>query len=50
MLRSYKYLQAEDKGVAFTVSAYLDDEIHLPPPRYGIIYISNWRAFLPSIQ
>jgi len=25
--------QAEDKGVALTVAAYLDEETHIPPPR-----------------
>lgn len=33
--------QAEDKGVALTVAAYLDDEIHMPPPRYGVVYMNE---------
>jgi len=27
------FIQAEDEGVALTVAAYLDEEIHIPPPR-----------------
>lgn len=34
----YFLYQAEDKGVALTIAAYLDDEIHLPSPRYNELH------------